>query len=72
MPVQDFHIAVAGMQVVDAQMRVGAGKRVELVDGDVARDLQRLTGDLLDRNRRRHAAVIAAGRFEARHQLAPR
>ena len=72
-PVQDFHIAVAGVEIVDAQMRFAAAKRVEFRDADVARDFERLARHFLDRNRRRHAAVIAAGgRFSARHQLAPR
>ena len=37
---QDLHLAVAGMQVVDPQMRLVTGQRVEFVDADVLRDLQ--------------------------------
>ncbi len=71
-PVQYLHLAVAGMQVVDAQMWIVAGKRVEFIDADIARYFERLARHLLDRDRRRHAAVIAAGAFGAGHQLAPR
>ena len=70
--VQDFHIAVAGIKIVDAQMRVIAGERVELVDADVAGDFERLARHFLDGNGRRDAAVIAAAGVDARHQLAPR
>ena len=71
---QDFHLAIARTEIVNPQMRLMAGQRVELFDVDITNDRQRLARDLIDGYDGADAAVIAAAPLGlvGRHQCAPR
>ena len=58
--VQNFHLPVAGIEIVDSQMRLAARKCIKLFDTDLANDLECLAGDLVNGNDRSDAAVVSA------------
>src|SRR5215471_17551402 len=72
---QDFHLPVTGIQAVDAQMRLVAGKRIELFNFDIARNFKCLTHDLINGNNRPNIPLVTAGHLclpGSRHQCTPR